>query len=179
MALEDNILSGMRSWPRFEEIDSVLAVAYIKFKCLSLPITDINITKLQKLLYCCYGVTLALTGQRLTKEYPQAWPYGPVFPRTFNAIRKNKLPNVFSLDGIPKELILRIDQTVKLFGTIQAGKLSAWTHIANSPWAKATNNGENTPVRMDDLQILRYFQDRVVNPLAIEQGIFSQADLFR
>ena len=40
-----------------------------------------NQTQLNKLLYIAYGTLLVKKNERLTKERPSAWPYGPVFPR--------------------------------------------------------------------------------------------------
>ena len=55
-----------------------------------------NMTKLQKLLYITYGVYMAVKGERLINEHPQAWPYGPVFPTTRNKLLKKDF-SVFKL----------------------------------------------------------------------------------
>lgn len=153
---------------KFNEFDSNIVIAYIKSYCEKKRIADTNPTKLQKLLYCCYGVVLALTGRRLTIEYPSAWPYGPVFPRTLNALWKDRLPangkEIFEQE-CPPELLKYIDETIDFFGQFSAGKLSGWTHLENSPWSKITQNGRFVPVRMDDLQIQNYFRENVVSPV--------------
>lgn len=43
-------------------------------------------TKIHKLLYISYGIFLARENKRLTNEHPQAWPFGPVFPRVHNKV---------------------------------------------------------------------------------------------
>ena len=50
----------------FRPLDSLQVMAYIVDMCRKQHI-EVNVTKLQKLLYCCYGVALAQLGIRLTK----------------------------------------------------------------------------------------------------------------
>lgn len=159
----------------FVEFDSNVVIAYIKGYSEEKGIADTNVTKLQKLLYCCYGVTLALTGKRLTTEYPYAWPYGPVFPKSLRSLSLNKLPvngkEIFEY-VCPSLLLECINKTIDLFGQFPVGKLSGWTHIAGSPWSKITQNGKVVPTRMDDLQILNFFRENVVAPKEkLEQGV--------
>lgn len=103
-----------------------------------------NVTKAQKLLYCCYGTILAGFNQRLTEENPRAWQFGPVFPRTFNGIKKGRVvPGVdhgFSSRCNPDWLPL-INQTVDFFGKYSAIQLSQWSHKKGSPWYRATDGG--------------------------------------
>lgn len=125
----------------------------------------VNTTKLQKLLYCCYGVILAVFDWRLTAEHPAAWQYGPVFPRTFNGLKKGRIKagedHGFS-ESCPPEALKLIDQTLSFFGKYNASQLSAWSHQPNSPWAIATNNGKNLPAQMDDFQIAQFFKNNVL-----------------
>ena len=51
----------------FRPLDSLQVMAYIVDMCRKQHI-EVNVTKLQKLLYCCYGVALAQLGIRLTKN---------------------------------------------------------------------------------------------------------------
>lgn len=44
---------------------------------------SITSSRAQIILYCIYGAYLAHTGSRLDIEHPQAWKYGPVFPRAY------------------------------------------------------------------------------------------------
>lgn len=77
----------------FRPLDSLQVMAYIVDMCRKQHI-EVNVTKLQKLLYCCYGVALAQLGIRLTKESPQAWQYGPVFPKTLEYFRKHPIESL-------------------------------------------------------------------------------------
>lgn len=71
---------------KFAPIDSLQVLAYIIRRCEEMNIF-INITKLQKLMYCCYGTILGKFGSRLIDEHPAAWQYGPVFPEALRAIQ--------------------------------------------------------------------------------------------
>lgn len=96
----------------------------------------INMTKLQKLLYITYGVYLAVKGQRLTNEHPQAWPYGPVFPTTRNKLLKMDMDSIGMSDDIRPDEEVRA--CVKLvfdsYGKLNASSLSEWSHKEGSPW---------------------------------------------
>ncbi len=98
-----------------------------------------NNTKIQKLLYCCYGCFLAAYEERLCDEYPRAWQYGPVFPRVFNHIHKKRcfpLANTPAVDNIPEEHKKFLEQVIDTFGEYQAAALSRWTHKEGSPWSQ-------------------------------------------
>ena len=70
---------------------SSVVLAYYIVALMNQRGLEINMTKLQKLLYIAYGTYLAIKNQRLTNEHPQAWPYGPVFPTTRNRLLKKDL----------------------------------------------------------------------------------------
>lgn len=71
-----------------QELDSLDMAAYIVKYC-AMKNYFINLTKLQKLLYCCYGAVLAYSGIRLIKEHPKAWDHGPVFPRVYDVKKEH------------------------------------------------------------------------------------------
>ena len=67
---------------------SAIDIASFVTKFCALNNYFINITKLQKLVYCCYGVVLAAQDIRLCKEHPKTWTNDPVLlkytkPRLF------------------------------------------------------------------------------------------------
>ena len=145
--------------------DSNDVMAYILGLCQQKKLPW-NITKAQKLLYCCYGTILAGFGERLTDENPQAWQYGPVFPRTFNGIKNGRVTpgkdNGFSEQCNPKWLTL-IDQTVAFFGRYAASQLSEWSHKAGSPWDRATYGGRELDVQIPNGFVREYFSKMVSN----------------
>lgn len=103
---------------------------------------NINMTKIQKLLYVTYGIYLAVKTKRLINEHPQAWPYGPVFPTTRNKLLKEDF-DCFTLAD-PRFNLMNEDQELQSllkivfdsFGGMTATDLSSWSHQPGSPWDK-------------------------------------------
>jgi len=138
------------------EFSSSSVMAFVLWFCKNEnPPIDVNTTKAQKLLYCCYGAVLARFNERLTDEHPKKWPFGPVFPRTFNDIKKGRLTvgmaRQFESD-CPAEALELIKQTIRVFGQYTATALSKWSHRDESPWAKA-----DSLAALDDREIGLYF----------------------
>ena len=149
---------------KFAPFDGLQVMAYIIKMCRELDI-PYNVTKLQKLMYCCDGVSLATYGQPLSKERPEAWQYGPVFPNVLRYVQENGLAhvtgNVLEKEA-PAELKNLIKGTVLFFGKFTASQLSAWSHKIGSPWYRASNGGTNLRMPIDDLTIKSYFQSEVM-----------------
>lgn len=125
----------------------------------------INMTKLQKLLYISYGVYLAVKGERLTNEHPQAWPYGPVFPTTRNKLLKKNLENIIKFDdsSISEDVKSCVALVFRSYGAYNASYLSAWSHQANSPWDKTVNTaGFKWGNQIPDEYIMPYFKDLLI-----------------
>lgn len=148
----------------FAPFDGLEVMAYIIKTCKELG-TPYNVTKLQKLMYCCDGVTLATYGQPLSKERPEAWQYGPVFPRVLRYIQANGL-DAISGDEIeksaPDSVKNLIKGTIVFFGRFSASQLSAWSHKIGSPWYRSSNGGTNLRMPIDDLTIKSYFMSEVL-----------------
>lgn len=126
---------------------------------------SINMTKLQKLLYITYGVYLAVKGERLTNEHPQAWPYGPVFPTTRTKLLKCCLDDIITFDDltITEEIKSCVKLVFNSFGSYNASFLSAWSHKPNSPWDKTvTQDGFKWGNTIPDEYILPYFKTLLI-----------------
>lgn len=147
-----------------EPMDSVVAGEHLLNIARERRI-PLNITQLIKLLYICYGTSLAVFNRRFVNESVQAWPYGPVFPRVRTALKDiidnsrpiEALPNLSAEDRGILEAVLRV------FGTWTATQLVNWTHLEGSPWALTSkmNNFKWGDVINDDL-IEVYFRKNVV-----------------
>lgn len=75
-------------------------VAAFAARCCIAEGYEHNITKIQKLVYCAYGVVLAARGIRLCDESPKAGQYGPVFPGIFRIVASGReLPSTRTLCG--------------------------------------------------------------------------------
>lgn len=131
---------------------NVMAYIYEYCDAHSIPI---NRTKAQKLLYCCYGVVLAVHHERLTDETPKAWMYGPVFPRTYSDIKKKRLTSEMSREFVelcPCAIRELVDRTIDTFGVYSARALSEWSHKSGSPWSKTV-----PLMSLNDADIQSYF----------------------
>lgn len=148
----------------FRPLDSLQTMAYIIKKCRELKI-PYNITKLQKLMYCCYGVTLATIGTPLCNEQPEAWQYGPVFPDVLKYMQANgidKTGNKVIDADIPEEVSKLIVGTITFFGEFTASQLSSWSHRCGSPWYQASAGGVNLKTKISDVAIKDYFAREVL-----------------
>lgn len=146
-----------------KKYDSIELARHIAYLCLQNEY-DYNNTKIQKLLYICYGVILALKDKILINESPCAWPYGPVFPRVFNYI-KNDLAGDYAkpMNIADIEIANIIEHTIKCFGKFFAGRLSGWSHKEGSPWDTIIkkNHLEWNTIIPDNL-IKQYFEEKVI-----------------
>lgn len=153
--------------PPFRPLDSLQVMAYLIKRCRELGI-EVNATKLQKLMYCCYGVLLAVLNYRLCDESPEAWQYGPVFPRTLRALKNSSADAIVDLfptneaDQWPAAIKAAITQTLEFFGKYTANQLSIWSHLKGSPWSRASNEGKDLYGQIDDTTIRAYFSGSVV-----------------
>jgi len=147
------------------EVDSVEFAIYLEKKARESG-KDVNVTKIQKWLYICYGLFLAAENKPLLNERPRAWDYGPVFPRVY----KKQSRNNNSLSGLEKEINTEllekyndiIDVTVEHFGDWTATQLGNWTHEKGSAWDKQFNDGKKY-APMDNWDIFIDFKGFVVN----------------
>lgn len=113
---------------------------------------DLNKTQVNKLLFMCYGVYLALYKKRLFSEIPKAWPYGPVFPNVYKQYSLYNVPiyidkeknSAFESDEKAKNIFT---QVVDRFCRVSAYDLSLWSHLPGGPWHKTVygiNGDENS-----------------------------------
>ena len=150
--------------------DSRDVAAYIAQQCKAHKI-EYNNTKIQKLLYCAYGILLAWSGDRICDEYPRAWDAGPVFPKVFTYFREHgdiagysdEVRNADDADGIKSA----VSSTLKAFGKYKASRLSAWSHKTGSPWDRtvygdSANEGAGLYGFIPDDFIRDYFHDKVI-----------------
>lgn len=150
-------------------IDSLQIMGYIVQRCEALGI-HINTTKLQKLMYCCYGACLGRFNFRICDESPEAWQYGPVFPRTLKSLQENgieyfSVKSVKDVDqALPQYVKDLIDSTLRTFGKFAANQLVNWSHFQGSPWAVTSANGEFLREQIPDSLIKEYFVNHVLAP---------------
>lgn len=96
--------------------------------------------QLIKLVYIAHGWMLGLYHRPLIGDDVQAWQYGPVIPRLYNALRNYRSNPVTAQVGAANtpidgeaESILR--QVYERYGRMSGPALSRLTHAAGTPWA--------------------------------------------
>lgn len=125
----------------------------------------LNRTQLQKILFVCYGLYLANHTDKslFNDDKPQAWPFGPVFPRSYN--RYNSIigceltteeKKEFLKDRDTLGMIVRITDKLCYY---TARSLTAWSHQPDTPWSKVViQDGEvHWKTKLNDEDIKRYF----------------------
>jgi len=119
--------------------------------------------QIQKLVYFAHGWYLALTGDPLVEEHPEAWAYGPVFPTLYHEFKRygaghipgralewqlemnpasgepiNFRPMTLTLDDpdeTRREFAKQVLQRVwGVYGSWTAVQLSQLTHESGGPW---------------------------------------------
>lgn len=148
-------------------VESVDFAKYILLKARERGINDVNLTKLQKLLYICDGLLLAF-GLNAIKENARAWNYGPVYPKVYKWFSKNQDCPLSEAD-IPEAAMKEITEgnyggavsaALDAFGDWNAMALSAWSHQPGSPWEKAVSGSRgkmNAVISKDEMA--RYFKE--------------------
>ena len=152
---------------KFGEVDSVEFAIYLNKKAKEKNI-EINLTKIQKLLYICYGIYFALNKKQLLNELPKAWDYGPVFPR----VHKMQKKHGGNLDNLLSEILLirtfekyddLIDLVLGHFGSWNATELVVWTHTEGSAWDKKYNIQNEKYFSIDNFDIISDFDAMLIN----------------
>lgn len=136
------------------------------------PRVSMSPVKLQKLLYICYGVSLALNFGRLTEEHPQAWPYGPVFASThkpmsrlfdsrFNDMLHRSDAEFNTFEGDTNlQYILR--NVFSAFGQWAPMSLVNWSHRKGGAWKETMDISNKYGTVISDELIKEVFLDSVV-----------------
>lgn len=123
--------------------------------------------QVQKLVYFAYGWYLALTGQILVEEQVEAWPYGPVFPRLYYALKQygggpieGRVPNpdsnsVTAISESDKRILRRVWD---VYGSWSAVQLSQLTHLPDGPWYNTRRQSlDRIGTDIPDSDIREYF----------------------
>lgn len=100
-----------------------------------------------KLVYIAHGWALGLYGEPLIYDEVQAWQYGPVIPRLYNAIRQFRNQPIDKPLSTPQEELTPrerdvIKQVYKIYGHMSGPQLSRLTHAADSPWERIYRHGK-------------------------------------
>lgn len=95
--------------------------------------------QLIKLVYIAHGWMLGLYHRPLIRDEVQAWQYGPVIPRLYNALRSYKGQPVEQQVACQPEAVDEaaeniVSQVFARYGRLSGPALSRLTHAAGTPW---------------------------------------------
>lgn len=108
----------------------------------------LSIMSLLKLAYIAHGWHLEIFSEPLFKNSIEAWKYGPVVPKVYNAFRKQGV-NVSKPVSVAKEQPMSredddfLEQVWNIYGHLSPFKLSDITHAQGGPWDVAAQMGGN------------------------------------
>lgn len=146
------------------------------------PVTQMQ---LQKLVYLAHGWKLGVEGVNapLIQDAFEAWDYGPVVRRLYEALRSYGSAPVTRLikwgDDSPFKMAEAasdareqihpddaglLDAVWANYGSFHAFQLSALTHVDDSPWAKTFTKGKSTTI--PNGEIAAYFKQLADNSRA-------------
>lgn len=127
--------------------------------------------QLQKLVYLAHGWCLAVTGNPLIEDEFEAWEFGPVERKLYQALRRygsgpvrhlikwgddtpipdDDLPEDAYEELLPQENEV-IDKVWETYGKFPAYQLSALTHQQGTPWTLVYERGRNRSVSNTAIQ---------------------------
>ena len=158
----------MENKATFGLVDSISFAAYLIKKANERG-HAVNVTKVQKWLYICYGLFLAAYDSQLLHDRPKAWDYGPVFPRVHSQQLKGKLDRLAanaSLDHLLPEIKQKCDEIVDAvlghFGDWLATELVDWTHTPGMAWSKTIQEAGKYST-IDNFDVYKDFKEYVSN----------------
>lgn len=115
--------------------------------------------QLLKLVYIAHGWMLGLAKRPLIRDDIQAWQYGPVIPRLYNAVRQYRsspvsesLPQPVGdqLDEKEDHMVKEVD---RIYGQLSGSELSKLTHAPDTPWYTTYKTGQfGIPIPDDMIQ---------------------------
>lgn len=143
--------------------------------------TEITNLALQKLLYFAHSIYLIRSKKPLVSGYFEAWQYGPVHPAVYKAfkeagsmpikIRASKQdPLTGGKQAIPKvndfTLISLMQETLRSYGSMSAGRLVDISHAKDAPWAYVVDKSRTDiafGLRIPDTVIIERFRHHKIS----------------
>lgn len=131
------------------------------------PITHMH---LQKFVYLAHGWNLAVNSNALIEDPVEAWEFGPVVRRLYDALRSFGSAAIANPIGwgadtdfrsddrgpararlLPEESAV-IDRVWDVYGGYEAFQLSALTHAPGTPWERTYQRGRNHIIEQHRIQ---------------------------
>lgn len=127
----------------------------------------LNMSQIQAILYIAYGVWMVEHDERLFEEHPQAWQYGPVFPRVYSKLKKGMTDTqvqYLKLKEDSPERLSFLERCFRRYAWTSACDLAAPHKAKGTPWSQTRKeNPESPTARIPDSLVKEWFTERV-NP---------------
>lgn len=129
---------------------------------------SVTIMQLLKLVFFAHGWSLATLDSPLTKDSPEAWKYGPVYPLIYKSYSgtgsapitesiKDKTTGIEIQEQFTERELDLMRKIVGGYGKLHAYQLSNLTHAQGSPWEVTLR--ENGPYAIISNDVIRsYFR---------------------
>ena len=121
--------------------------------------------QMQTMLYIMYVKCLARQGARMTREHPQAWEFGPVFPRVYSKVKSTDDESFREQSDALKEANPQmsdlLDETVSRCSWRGCREMLAYITAKGTPCeaSRSRNEGKKT-APMEDAEIRQWFTRR-------------------
>ena len=154
------------------EVTSVEIASFVVNYCAS-ENKFVNMTKLQKLVYCLYGAYLAYYDKPICSDKPRVWNHGPSFSLVYDESHSRSPWD--PIDGFLKYFFNIKDDFYKHFNDpeiefmcsvlkvmceFSAKPLVSWSMSEGSPWKRDLDTGSIMREEMTDSYIKEFFGNK-------------------
>lgn len=158
---EQEVMRTVSGESRLDSAELLNAIAYVA----AVSGYTLTLGKAQLILYCLYGARLGAGRERLPIEHPQAWMYGPVFPRAFKrSAIEDRAACEASFQGLleaDQALLGELTMKTRSMMATPMADLSAVHKCERSPYGKTRARcGEKWGVQIPDEEIAEFFRGR-------------------
>lgn len=166
---------GKKEFTETSKVTSVEIASFVVNYCAS-ENKFINMSKLQKLVYCLYGAYLAYYDKPICSDKPKIWNHGPSFSLVYDAsIRMSWNP----IDKFLKYFLNIEDKFYKHFDDSEvkfmcevlkfmceysSKTLIDWSKSEESPWKRDLDTGNKMHKEMTDSHIKEFFKTKFLVP---------------
>ena len=128
---------------------------------------DLTPLKLIKLVYLCHGWHYGIFGTPLLNEEPEAWRYGPVFPKLYQEVKgyvASPVPGLINggtNDTLTKQQIKLIDMVYDAYKECNGMELTRRIHQRGTPWDRVWKKGNGINAKISHDLIKEYYEELV------------------